>query len=45
MHQFPTEYEIYRAQARLGLWIFGVMAIGTVWFAVVVGAHCLLGWW
>jgi hypothetical protein len=29
----------------LGLWIFGVMAIGTAWFALAISIHCLLGWW
>ena len=41
----PTRREVRRAEARLLRRFFGVMAIVTIVFAVIVAGHYLTGWW
>lgn len=42
---FPTQREVRRAQARLVIRFFYVMAVVTLLFAIIVAVHYRLGWW
>jgi hypothetical protein len=42
---FPSRREIRRAETRLVLRFFAVMAVVTVLFVAIVAVHYLLGWW
>jgi hypothetical protein len=42
---FPSRREVRRAETRLVLRFFGLMAIVTLLFIVIVAVHYLLGWW
>jgi hypothetical protein len=42
---FPSRREVRRAETRLVLRFFAVMAIVTVLFIAIVAVHYLLGWW
>lgn len=41
----PTRREVRRAEARLVWRFFGIMAILTIVFALIVAGHYLTGWW
>ena len=42
---FPTYRQVRRAQARLVLRFFAVMAIVALVFIAIVAGHYLLRWW
>jgi hypothetical protein len=42
---FPSRREVRRAETRLVVRFFGVMAVVTLVFIVIVAGHYLLGWW
>jgi hypothetical protein len=41
----PSQREIRRAETRMVLRFFAVIAVVTLLFIAVVGVHYLLGWW
>jgi hypothetical protein len=42
---FPQRREIRRAERRLLRRFFGVMAIVTIIYTLLVAGHYLTGWW
>jgi nitrogen fixation protein FixH len=42
---FPSERARQRADTRTVVGFFGVMAVITLAFAVIVAVHYLLAWW
>jgi len=42
---FPGQRETRRAERRLLGRFFGVMAVVTIVYAVLVAGHYLTGWW